>query len=340
MDNRSIIEISNELHDSCIVSTMVPARSRSRLAKRFLLTAVATFVAAGAMAYSNGSGHQDEAPSSQTAGNGPSYGGYSQIETQQSSDGGSAGGGSQGAGGAYQFAFQDQPGGPRRNYGPGDGNDGSLSGGFVPNGENGLMSLAAFANARDGGRDNANNNSDQVPGGSHGDNGSPFEGMDSNSGSHTAGDGGSSGGDGGNGGSGGAGAGTPLGGGAPGGSGGSGGAGGGSPPGDPGGPVITPPPPPPNTPPLGDNPPTGGSPPSGGDPPCFVACGGGGGQPNGAPSNPPGGDPPGLPQTPPGGDPDPPAAVPEPAAWLLMILGFGAAGSTVRAQRRRMRLSA
>src|ERR1700722_16307260 len=79
---------------------MVPARSRSRLAKRFLLTAVATFVAAGAMAYSNGSGHQDEAPPSQTAGNGPSYGGYSQIETQQSSDGGSAGGGSQGAGGA------------------------------------------------------------------------------------------------------------------------------------------------------------------------------------------------------------------------------------------------
>jgi hypothetical protein len=27
--------------------------------------------------------------------------------------------------------------------------------------------------------------------------------------------------------------------------------------------------------------------------------------------------------------------VPEPAAWLMMILGFGAAGSALRAQRRR-----
>jgi hypothetical protein len=319
---------------------MVPARSRSRLAKRFLLTGVATFVAAGAMAYSTGGGqtyHQDEAPPSQYASNGQSYGSYSQLQTQQTQSGesgGSGGGGGFADGGGV--TSQNLTGSPR-SYGPGDGHDGSISGGFVPNGENGLMSLAAFANSRDGGSDNANNNSDHVPG-ANGDGGSPFEGMDSNSGSHTGGDGGSGGGGGGGGGSGGAGGSGGGGGiatgGAPGGS--NGGStppiappSGGGAPSDPGGPTIILPPP--NNTPSGDNPPTGDSPPPftpGGDPSCLVACGNGN-QKNGLPPDGPtgGGDPSGLPSDSTGG-------VPEPASWLLMILGFGAVGSTIRAQRR------
>ncbi|MBS0488498.1 MAG: PEPxxWA-CTERM sorting domain-containing protein, partial [Proteobacteria bacterium] len=34
------------------------------------------------------------------------------------------------------------------------------------------------------------------------------------------------------------------------------------------------------------------------------------------------------------------SAVPEPATWAMMIIGFGVVGSTVRASRRRTALSA
>ena len=85
---------------------MVPARSRSRFAKRLLLTACATFVAAGAMAYNSGGfqhPHQDETHDPQVARNdGPhgGGGGGEVIETQTS--GGDEASGDGAAGGEQQ----------------------------------------------------------------------------------------------------------------------------------------------------------------------------------------------------------------------------------------------
>ena len=140
------------MHDNCTVRTMVPPRSRTRHAKRLFATVFATFVAAGAMAYSTGGSqhpHQDEAPhnDTQVASNGS--GGDTTLETQQGSGGGSGGGGGGGSGGGSRTIKPDAPHGA---YGPGDGHDNGGSSGFMPNGENGLMTLASYAAGQGGER--------------------------------------------------------------------------------------------------------------------------------------------------------------------------------------------
>ena len=59
----------------------------------------------------------------------------------------------------------------------------------------------------------------------------------------------------------------------------------------------------------------------------IFAPGGGGTLPGGGPGGPPQ-------QPPPPGPPQTPPAVPEPASWAMMILGFGLIGLTTRRQRR------
>ena len=73
----------------------------------------------------------------------------------------------------------------------------------------------------------------------------------------------------------------------------------------------------------------GTSPAEGGNQPDLFTPGDSG--PNSDLPPPGGGDPP------PSGDSGVAGGVPEPASWLIMILGFGALGTTVRAQRRKAR---
>jgi hypothetical protein len=335
-----------------MVRTMVPPRSRSRHAKRLFVTLTSTFVAAGAMAYSTGGEqphHRGDAHNhAQVASNGGTYGaGGVVLESQQNGSGGGAGGSGVGSGLGIG-------GGPRGVYGPGDGQDGSSSSNFMPNGEDGLTSLASYAAGLSGGQ-NGNSNSDHTPGGPQdgapnggsnpftgssagGDGSSKVAGQDGGSGSGGGGGGAGSGGSGGFGGS--SGFGAPSGGGGgflgnPGGGGGGGGllgnpsggstGSGGSNSSDPTGGGTTPPA-------VGDVPPVVTPPSGGGD--CVVtetnSC-----QPGSAPSG-PGGFAPSVPGGPAGGAE---GAIPEPAAWMTMILGFGALGMVLRSRRRRAGVS-
>lgn len=306
-----------------------------------------TLMAAGGLAYLLSGGHDHHngtgPPGGEVAQNGAgSGGGLGGGQEGGSLDGRSAGGGGD--------ASQNPTGGAN---GPDDGHDGAGSG-FMPNGENGLVLLADYQSRR-GTQNNGNDNSENTPGHPHD---GPFvpdadglgagpgagegstqvaaedlptgplglPGSGGGSGGGVAGFGGIAGGGGGGGGGAGAG-GSP---------GGSGGQPGGDKGGDGGG--ID------SGPPSGDGPTRGGG--DGGGDICVVTplntCGQHliGGDP---PHDPPALDAPTGPTG--GGSPNdiPPrelAGVPEPAMWLMMILGFGAAGSMLRAQRRGARETA
>ena len=292
------------------------------------------------MAYSAGGfhhGRQDRAPGetrwvdNDRGGQGgapaeaPSHG----LEDFSQHEGGAPGGGSPTTTG----------GSPHGPYGPGEGDGGGSS--FMPNGEDGLMSLAEFVQGQSGGGgDNPNQGgpiSDGTSGGDAGDEPGGFPGDGSTEvASNDPGPGGF---------------GLPGGGGAGGRFGGGIGGGGGNPGGNPtgGGPIGPVP-----SPGAGDGFGGGfgfggvgaglggddgcpgaicGAPPvSGGSSPVepvshFEPTG-----PGGPPGEGPGQSPAGA------GEVNPPgAAVPEPSVWAMMILGFGALGSALRAQRRATR---
>jgi hypothetical protein len=262
-----------------------------------------------------------------------------------------------GGGGGVQLADNSGGGGSNSTggspgaYGPGEGAGGTGGGGFMPNGENGLLILADYARTKSGGEnsENSTDNSDQAPGlppgdvagdGGPSDGFTPFTGDEPGLGPHgdgvttdTAGGGfgfgiGGFGGGGGGGGAGGGGA------------GGSGGSGGGA---GPGGPSLTDPPTPPGTNPILSDPGPGTTPGDGGQVCAKSILDDCGQLPADPPftSKPPAGDPPVGPHGgggAPGGENlvggDIPG-VPEPAAWLTMILGLGAVGAALRAHRRR-----
>jgi len=190
------------------------------------------------MAYSTGGlqhGHADEAPlgGHHASRQGGAGGQTSEVALEGQTGGGAAPGGADGdpAGGGGLGLQALIGGGPRGLYGPGDGHDGSDAGGFMPNGEDGLLVLADFAQrgaANGTGADTYNNSQDNpggwAAGGLAGDAGA------SNSDGDTGG--GSGGGSGGSGGDAGVGVGGSKGGGVTGyasqGGGGGGGGGGGS----------------------------------------------------------------------------------------------------------------
>ena len=175
-------------------------------------------------------------------------------------------------------------------------------GGYMPNDEDGLMTLADFG--RDHGWENPNPGN-QPDGGQPG--GPDGVGSDGPHGGGPISPGGGFTGGGPGGGPGG----KPGDNGNNGGVGGNGGDGGTPGTGDPSGP---------------GSPWTGGG--DDGGKPCYWYCDG-----------PPGGDPPGFVPDPgpqgPGGDPPITSPAPEPATWMMLILGLGALGSVLRAQRRR-----
>src|SRR5215472_16624146 len=135
------------MHDPCRIPAMATPRIRTTQAKRAFAGAFAACVAATAMAYSSGGlQHSDEAPdpsklqqqqggqgggdtASDTQDNSQGQGSY-QVAGNGAAPGGAPGGGLSGASGGG---------------GPGDNNDGSDGPGFMPNGEDGLMTLASFA---------------------------------------------------------------------------------------------------------------------------------------------------------------------------------------------------
>lgn len=189
--------------------------------------------------------------------------------------------------------------GPRQ---AGVGDDQLDGGGFAPEGEDGLTTLADFIRGQDDG-------SNPIPGEQHGWDGYPStppgSGFGAGGGYTGGGSGGGGGGSGGSGGSGGNGGG-PIGGDNGGGDNGGGNNGGGGPgaggtDGDPG----------------------SHFPGDGGGNNCFGYCqpGGGGDWPNT--------------DDPTGGDSPVTSAVPEPATWMMLILGFGVLGSVLRVQRRK-----
>ncbi|MDB5462253.1 MAG: hypothetical protein JWP23_642 [Phenylobacterium sp.] len=188
--------------------------------------------------------------------------------------------------------------------GAGEGDERSPWGGFMPNDEDGLVTLADFVRDH-GGEGNPNPGTDDgAPGGNPdgqvGSNGPPGGGF-------TAGGGYTGGGGGGGGGPGGGTPNRPTGGNGDNGGGGNGGGNGGT-PGDPGG-----------LGPIDD----GGD--DGAHKPCVLHCG----------------QSPGDGSTPkisgPTGDTPLTSVVPEPATWMMLILGFGALGLALRAQRRKGR---
>ena len=227
---------------------------------------------------------------------------------------GGGGGGAGGAGGGFGHwraksgaagSQNGTTGGQNRAYGPGEGDTRSDWGGYMPNGEDGLMALADFVHGHDGG-----NNPNQ--GTQHGWDGKPGPGGDPDDPSTEVGSGGPKDGGftsgGGYTGGGGGGGGFGGGGGGPGGNGGNGGGGPGTT--GPGGPTFP-----------GD--------PGDGGAGCIVNCGkpdDGGWRPN---------EPDGPGEGGPGGDAPLTSAVPEPAVWMMLILGFGVLGSALRVQRRK-----
>ena len=315
--------------------TALRTKSRRRHAKRLLPGVLATLVAALAMAFVGATGphgHQDEAPPKMRmamavnpAADGPTGGNPGTVQNGP------------GTGGGDDAPRGGPPGGSPAPHGGGnaEGEQGfNDAEGFLPNGENGLMLLADYANSKGGDPQNGD-----VPGAGDGPTGGA-NGL--GDGSTQVADGirdsfqtaqndssgrGFGGGGGGGGGSGGGGGGGPGGGGSGGGSGGGGGfTGGGT--GGTGGltnPVLdgTHSKPSPDLPgtivvvsaPKSEGDPceltkSCGTPPPPPKPP-FCACtnaGGGGGGPH-------------L------------GAVPEPATWLMLIVGFMGMGAALRVQR-------
>jgi hypothetical protein len=334
------------MHDICSVNFMgqIRTKKRRRHVKRLLPGVLATFVAASAMALGASSGptsHQDEAPQEirmamAVASSGDGAGDEAPAdETPNAAPdvGGGAGGGES------QNNTADAPQAPPS--GGGDKPDGGdLFGdpdGFLPNGENGLMLLADYAAGKS---DPAGEAKGDVPGAGDGPtggepgfgDGTGAQGGDGPAGAESfqvadnqpnnsgddgglgfgLGGGGFGGGGGGSGGSGGSGGGG--GGGFTGGGGGGGGTG--SKPSPDGMPPVQTIVPPPGDGPICaltnscDLPPTN----------TFSP-----------PTNPGDGDPP---RDGPQGGPDT-TPVPEPAAWLMLIVGFMGMGSALRAQRRK-----
>jgi hypothetical protein len=333
---------------------MVGHRSKSRHSKRLAIALCLLFVAGAVGVSQGGNQHHQGAGALKTlfAGGGDGSGGGAGAHTATGGAGGQGGGG---AGLPGRAGTVDA-------FGPAEGGDASNLGAFMPNGENGLMALADFARTQGlgGGGENSINNSDNTPGlppGSlTGDAGGPPDRPEAPS---AGGPGeGSPHGDG-----------PPLalgnpgggfgfgGGGGGGGAVGSGGGTGGGHPQTPPGSGPTPPgsgPTPPDTgptipdtgptiPDLGPHagPPTGpsgGGDGGGGPKACVVSLLDTCGQP---PTDTPFTFTPPTTDQPPVNGPqggDPPGGnvqiLPEPAAWLMMILGFVAAGSTLRARRR------
>jgi hypothetical protein len=347
---------------------MATLRFRSRHAKRAFAGAFAACVAAAAMAYSSGGlqhTHDDEAPdpSHLRQDHGGQAGGGDVVANVQ--DNGQGQGGFDLAQGGPPVGGADLIGGPTGPlgggaFGPGDNND-SDGPGFMPNGEDGLMTLASFAQkggaGGDGGKDGVSGGEAAGDGGGIGFGGPPGDGGLPAEGTQVA-----SNGPGGFGLPGGGGDGGGIGGfpGGAGGGGGGGGVGGQTPP------VIPPggspddtcptsplacafPPGPAGNP--GDpglpggrvDPPEGGPVGGLGDPPSFFGPVDGGPTGGGGPTDfgPPGGggptgggDPPKDPVTQTGGDHTVGVGVPEPASWLTMILGFVGLGQALRTRRR------
>jgi hypothetical protein len=294
---------------------MTENRSRSRHAKRILAALVASLLAVGALDVATGGQdhrHHDTARVGKPSGRHAAHRrGATPIETAQN------GGVADYSGGGGSGGSQDVNNGLPKAYGPGDDQD-SVAGAFMPNGEDGLMALADYIQSQG---TNGIDNTGSTPGvppiggdgatGGIGGTGDPEGGVDPTQDptGPTGGFGGAGGGGGGAGGTGG-------------GAGGGGAGGGGTPPtGDPSNP-LTP----------GDG---GGD---GDGPVCVISaietCGH---------ASTDGGDPPitSKPpiESPPGGNGPQavtaPGPVPEPAVWLMMVLGFGAAGSALRTQRRK-----
>lgn len=325
---------------------MLRPRPQTKHARRLLII-LCLSVAAGSMAHAWGGGP----PRSSDDGAGgalqiASHGGgnpHADGGGEPGSRGGSGGDGGDGGGGdvgvgASTGGSQDLTEASRQAaYGPGEDRDGPDGAGFMPNGEDGLMILADYALARgdDGDGANSNDNSDHFPGTPPGGDGTgfPIGGQDGPGQVGASGDGptpggfggGGFGGGGGGGGGGGAGGKGGKGGGATG----STGTGGGAPTGGGGmGPAADPGP-------SGPNGPSG----DGGGKLCVVSALETCGQRPGGPSIPPQLSAPNLP---PGGGAGSDAAsvaspVPEPTAWLLLTLGFGSLGATLRRRRREVR---
>jgi hypothetical protein len=195
------------------------------------------------------------------------------------------------------FSQDGNAGEARGPYGPGEGGEKSGWGGFMPNGEDGLMTAAEFVRGNDGSAGGWE--------GKPGDGPASFDGV--HGGGESAGGGFSGGSFGGGGGGGGS---PPKGNGDKGGDKGGGGAGTGD------GPGVTI---------IDDSKPDGV-----GAKGCLAQCGSAqGGGPDGGGLNGPD-----LTNGP-IGDPPLTSPVPEPATWTMLILGFGLVGSALRAQRRK-----
>ena len=302
-------------------------RSNSKQTRRLAGGVAAAVAAVAALAFTSGALHNHAQAGTSAGGFGAADGGPAAdgSRTTKFSGGGNGGsGGGAGGGGSSGGGSQPETGAaPQGPYGPGEDYDRS-SHDFMPNGEDGLMSLIDYVQALAAGDNNPSQGGKPGPAGDSGfgteaDGFTP--GADGDSGFHGGGGGGGSGG---------------------GGGGGGGSGGGGTPPtGGPISPILGPGPgggvcvgavcidPPVGGPsvltPIGFGPTDPGpggpfTPPAGGgDPPPFG--GGSGGGPGGGH----GGGPPGSH----GG------GVPEPATWLMLLGGFAALGSTLRTQRRR-----
>jgi hypothetical protein len=316
---------------------MTQPRSKSRHAKRLLIAFCSVFAIVGALAYATGEGHHhrvDETSNTQAVSGGGqtlAHGGDLQRGERPVGYRRTAGGRAPQAVGAGRPA-----------YGPGEDADGPPSGAIMPDGEDGLVVLADYAQSAGAGAGGSNGNdaadNPSAPqGGFAAGDGAP--GQPAASGSVAGGFGGA-----------GAGAGGGFGGGpgsGPGGSGsgssGSGGSGsGGS---GSGGPAARTPdadgtgP----TPPLTTTPPatgpitTIGSHDSGGGKVCEVrvldACDQLPPDFSSKPQIHPIAQALVAPPEGPPGDLPPSGPVPEPSTWLMMILGVGLAGSAMRAQR-------
>lgn len=295
------------MHELCIVTLMTTQRSKKRhtAAKRLLQGVLVALMAGAAFA----PGIQGDAPQDihmAMAMGGPGGGGAGSP--------GQGGGATGGASAASQPDTGATPPGGKDREGSGDKD------GFMPNGENGLMLLADYV-AGKGPKGHVSGAGDGPTGGEPGpQDGKPgLPGPDSfqvaENETHDGGVG--------------------LGGrgfGGGGGGGGGGGSGGGGTGGDPGGAPSKPGP--------GDTPPAQTTPPGtgdGGGPVCVLSSGCDLTPPD--TSTPPKTSDPTdeLPKLPPRGDlpVGEPGAIPEPASWLMMIVGFLSLGAVLRDQRRK-----
>lgn len=320
------------MHDPCIVDFMAQTRlkTKRRHVKRLLPGLLATFVAASAIALGSGNGpenDEDGAPQEiHMAMAVAPAGGASAEETNSEQAGGATPTGS--------ASSQSQSGAPQGQQsslgsGAGDAEGAGGSDGFLPNGENGLMLLADYAAGKSDpiGQGDAPGAGDGPTGGEGLPGAEPFQVAQNDASDRGLGFGFGMGGAGGGGGGGAAG-GSGGGGGSAGGAGGAGSAGGEE--GEPGG--------------TGSKPsPEGGAPPVQtvvpdlpAGPTCEMtnSCE----QPPKGPFTPPINSlvPVDNPEDPRGSEPHGPGAVvPEPASWLMMIMGFAGLGSVLRARRRR-----